>query len=140
MVTIQDSSLRANVYETIYDSINGVASWGLSSSNTVTVTASYVDGQGDPPLPQVVIHPIEVSSNPANFDHSLRDREIRVRIEVFSNKKKDLDQISDKICDTVESLSTPGMQLADTDENNAVVTGPSKIHSKALSFTYRRRS
>jgi hypothetical protein len=144
MVTISDSTLRANVYETLYDLVYAISSWGLSSSATVTVTAAYIDGtdsdDGVPPLPQVVIHPIMVSNDPVNYDRSLMDREIRVLIEIFTKKKKDLDQIADKIMDTIESASTLGMMLVDTDENNAMNASQSKVHSKALSFTYKRRS
>jgi hypothetical protein len=143
MVTITDSNLRSSVYETVYDLVTGISAWGLSSSATVTVTAAYIEGKSDTPLPQVVVHSPEISSDASNFDRTLMDREVRVLIEVFTGgekKRKDLDQISDKIVSTLETASTPGMQLVDMDENNAMPTVQSKIASKALSFTYRRRS
>lgn len=138
MVTITDSTLRANVYETIYDLVNGI-SFSLSSSNTVTVTAAFIDE--DRAFPQVVIHPIDIESEKSNFDSTLRDRMIKVLIEVYTKKAKDLDQISDKVIDTLETGSTPGMMLVNIGENSAMNSpGQLKVHSKALSLTYVRRS
>lgn len=138
MVTLSDSTLRANVYETVWDLINAV-SWGLSSSSTVTVTAAFIDA--DKALPQVVIHPVDVDNSDFTFDKSSMYREIRVLIEVYSKKRKDLDQMSDVILSTMETASTPGMRLVDTGENTAMSTPAElKVHSKAISLTYVRRS
>lgn len=138
MVTINDSTLRANVFETIYDLVSAV-SWGLDSSATVTVTAAFVDD--DRALPQVVINPVDVDTMDYVFDRSLIDREIRVAIEVYAKKAKDLDQMSDKILNTLETASTPGIRLVDTSENVAMSSPAGlKIRSKSIGLTYIRRS
>lgn len=139
MVTLTDSTLRATVYETIYDLINGISAWGLSSSNSVTVTSAFIDK--DETFPQVVIHPVDVDNSDFTFDKSLMYREIRVLIEVYSKKRKDLDQMADKILSTIEAGSTAGMRLVDTNENTAM-NAPAglKLHSKSITLTYVRRS
>lgn len=140
MVTLTDSTLRANVFETIYDVVTGISSWGLSSSNTVTVTAAYIDDERT--LPQVVIHPVDIISGPASFSRELMHREIRVFIEVYSKKRKDLDQMTDALMNAIETTSSiGGMQLVNVDESTAMNAPLGlKIHSKAVGLTYTRMS
>lgn len=138
MVTISNSTLRANVYETVYDLIKAI-SFSLSSSNSVTVTAAFIDKAEA--LPQVVISPADIDISNNTFDRSSKMREIRVLVEVFANKKKDIDQMADKIVNTIEGASHPGMQLVNTSESNAFINpNQLKIHSKAIAFTFNRYS
>lgn len=143
MVAIAEDTLNSNVFESVFDIIDGITSWGLASSNEPTVTAAFIDGNGEPPLPQIVIHRVGKSSRPSSFDRSLMDSEIRVLIEVFtgsSKGNKDLDQITDRIIREVRATHIQGLQLNDIDQNEGMPNIPGlKIKQNSISFTYTRR-
>lgn len=136
MVTLSNSTLRQNVYETVYDLINGIS---FNASVSVTVTAAFIEE--DRALPQVVVHPVDISTGDFVLNRSTSMKTVQVLIEVFSKKRKDLDIITDDILSTMETASTPGMMLNGVEESTAM-NAPAglKIHSKAISLTYVRMS
>lgn len=136
MVTISDSSLRQNAYETLYDSIKTVCAGLLGS--TVTVTAAYVTG--DTALPQVVVNAPEVDYSDFSFDRANSTKEIRVLVDVYTKKAKDKDVITDAIANTISTTNYAGMMLVGITESNAVEPIEDvKVHLKSLAITYARR-
>lgn len=139
MVAISNSTLRQNVYETIYDLLKAEeGSYGASTS--VTVTGAYIDD--DNAFPQVVINPVMVSKSEFTFgratDNSIKDATIV--IDLYSRKSKDMDVLSDYIDNLISAQNITGVMLFDSDEAMSVsnIAG-NKIHSKTLTYTFRRR-
>lgn len=133
MVEITSSSLRANVYETVYDTLNSA---NLLSS-TATVTAAYIDN--DSAFPQVVIYPITVSKEGFTYDRGFGRESINVIIEVYTKKAKDLDQLSDEITVAMQALKMNSLQLVNVNEDIALNTDNSnKIRLKTLTYNYFR--
>lgn len=139
MVTISNLTLRANIFETLYDIVSGIT-FTLSSGNSVRVTAAFVDDEET--LPQVVVHRADVNKQGFTFNRSTSMQDIQVVIEVFtglSKGNKDLDQITDTLVSTLEAASTPGIQLVNIDENSAMSAPANvKIKSKTIGLTYTR--
>jgi len=134
MVAINNGSMRANLYETIYDTLTSA---NLLSS-TVTVTAAYIDDDDDK-FPQVVIHPVDVSKSPLSFDRTHYSNDMSVMIDVWTKKNKEKDQISDEIDALLSPLKISGACLVDWSESNALEpVGGNKIHLKTIVISYRR--
>ena len=133
MVVITSSSLRANIYETVYDTLTAA---NLLSS-TATVTAAYIDN--DSAFPQVVVYPVKVNKEGFTYDRTFGRESIQVMIEIYTKKAKHLDQLSDEIAITMQSLSMNSLQLIDVGEDIALSTDNSnKIHLKTLTYNYFR--
>ena len=133
MVTISNSTVRANIYETLYDTLNSA---NLLSS-TVTVTAAYIDS--DSSFPQVVIHPVDVSHDMFGMDRVNSRKTANVMIDVYTKKAKEIDQITDEIDALVRPLKLPGITLVDWSEDRALSTdNDNKIHLKTITIAYMR--
>lgn len=133
MVTISNTSLRANIYETLYDSLKAA---NLLSS-TVTVTASYIDS--DSSFPQVVVHPVNVSHDSFGMDRTLTKKTINIIIDIYTKKNKDIDLITDEIDALLRPLRISGMTLIDWSEDLALATdNDNKIHLKTIAISYMR--
>lgn len=134
MVTIESSTLRSNVWETVYDEL--VAANLLSS--TVSVKSAYPDSQ--PSFPLVVVHPTNIEKEDWTFDRSSSRNNIEVLIDVYTKKSKQIDQITDEI-DALSSLKTiSGLMLVGWSESLAISPGnENKIHLKTLTLGYARR-
>ena len=134
MVTITNSSVRSNIFETVYDVLTNA---NLLNGD-VTVTAAYIDSADA--FPQVVIHPVNVSKENWSFDRSGVRNNCEVLIDVWTKKNKNIDLISDEI-DSLTSLKTvQGLMLVDWDESNAVDPyNQNKIHLKTITLGYARR-
>lgn len=135
MVTITSSTLRQNVYETIYDILVGAN----LLSGSVKVTAAYVDEKSA--FPQVVIRsPLaDTDKSLSSMDNSYVHRRIDVVLDIWTKKAKELDQISDEI-DALDSLkSISGLQWIGMAEDFA--TSPqnnNKLHLKTITLSYKR--
>ena len=136
MVAISNSTLRQNVYETIYDLLTAnIGSY--NSSSQPTVKASYTDDSKN--LPEIVVYPVDIDNSSFNFGLGSPDREIRVMIEIYSKKMKDLDILADDI-DGVMDDTIAGVQLLGKTEQTAFeTTNMNKLHLKTLTFTYLRK-
>jgi len=136
MVSINDTTLRANIYETIYDTLT--AAHLLSS--TATVTAAYIDSD-TAPFPQVVINPVDVDKDSFSFDKSISSKNINIVIDIYTKKNKDKDLLADEIDGVITSLSMSGVSLKGWTESNALeVPNDNKIHLKSIVLTYYRVS
>lgn len=134
MVTITGSTLRSNVFEHIYDTLTAA---NLLSS-TVTVTASYIDG--NQAFPQVVINPANVDKDEFSFDRSNSTNTINVVLDIFTKKNKDKDLIADEI-DALSGLKNiNGLIFTGWSESNALEVGnENKLHLKSIVLSYKRR-
>ena len=134
MVTITDAAVRQNIYETIYDLVNAI-SFSVAS---VTVTAAFNEADQDPPV--VAIHPVDIETADFSLGVPQSTKTIKMMIDVWTRKRKDLDVISDEIMDDLGDRAYTGFHLVGTDESTALET-PSdlKIHLKTITFTFMRR-
>lgn len=133
MVTISNTSLRANIYETIYDTLTSAN----LLSGSVTVTAAYIDE--DAAFPQVIVYPVSVNKDGFTYDRSFGRELVKVMIEVYTKKAKDLDQITDELVPLLESLKMNSLQLLNYDEDIGLSTdNDNKIHQKIIIFNYFR--
>lgn len=133
MVTISNTSLRANTYETIYDAL--ISANLLSGA--VTVTAAYIDKESS--FPMVVINPAVVSHDSFGMDRTVSRKTINVVIEIYTKKNKDIDLISDEIDATLRPYKVPGITLIDWSEDIALSTdSDNKIHLKTITLSYMR--
>lgn len=146
MVTISNSTIRANIFETIYDSLSA----GLASTDFVatvsaapTVTAAYIDGDQDA-FPQVVVQPVEIDKAAGTFSKTadVSPKTARVIITVYTTgpgSNKDRDLIGDKIDNIISTTKYPGITLVDSSDNTATTTlGGNKIRARTMSYSYRR--
>lgn len=138
MVTIADSSVRANVWETIYDLLNA---YSFSTSLT-KITSAYPDD--DATFPMVVIHPVQNSKGEYSLgprSAAVKTQAINVQIDLFTKKAKDIDVLGDEIHNAIED-DYPGITLVESDED-AVGTfetkNEQKVHMKSFMFSFIRR-
>ena len=137
MVTINDSTLNANVWKTVYDLL--VAA-NLESS-TATVTAAFIDNHTA--FPQVVINPIEVSRSEGTIDSTMtaHTKEISVLIDLYAKKASQIDTLNDAISHLLLTTNIPGITLVSADSGSGQGIDPNgnKIHVLSLTFNYKRR-
>lgn len=136
MVTITNSAIRNTTYETIYDLLNGnIGSY--NSSTQPSVKASYTADTKN--LPEIVLYPIDVDNTNFNMGQTNPDREVRVMVEVYTTKMKDLDILADDIDglldDTISGLSL----LGKNDSTAFETTNQNKLHLKTLTYTFMRK-
>lgn len=133
MVTINSSTLRSNVYETIYDTLTAA---NLLSS-TATVTAAYIDNPSA--FPQVVVNPVDVSHDDHSFDWTHSKKTITVMIDIWTKKNKDKDLLADAIDTLLRPLKISGLSLISITESNAFESpGNNKLHLKSMTLSYLR--
>ena len=137
MVTISDVTLRANVYETIYDLLTAA---NLASS-TVTVTGAYIDdGQH---IPQVVINPIDKTEGEYTIDNvrNTSTKNLILTIDVFTKKSKQVDTICDEIDNLIRSTVFSGITIQSLESNVGAVLTPqnNKLHLTTITVNFKRR-
>jgi len=133
MVDIKTSTLRSNVYETLYDTVTAA---NLLSS-TVTVTAAYIDDNKT--FPQVVINPIDMSEDEYTFTRAYGKKTLISVIDIYTKKNKDIDTISDQLYTTIRDMSAQGIMLVNWNESTALETpNDNKVHLKSISLEFRR--
>ena len=134
MVNIVESTIRANIYETLYDSLTASLSAG-------TVTAAFIDD--NPTFPQVVINPARLSITKLTLNRGTKEYMAEVEIEVYAKKNKEIDQISDEIhadLSTNEAtLKGFGLYLNDLEDSSedTFFWNDQKIHSKLIFATFQ---
>jgi len=140
MVTISDSTLRSNVYETIYDIINtGKSSYGASS--VPDLYGGYPDWE-DVSYPNIIVNPIEVGEDTFTVDtaRSVSNKTIVVIIEIFTKKNKDLDIIADGIVSGIKASPFTGVYITGVQENIGIVfPNEDKVKQKTITITFMRR-
>ena len=137
MVTIADSTLRNNIYESVYDLISN----GKSSFGSPAIYGGYPDNKTIA-FPNVVIFPIKVDESEYTVDNTRNSttKNIIVQIDIYSEKNKDLDIISDGITYLLRSNSITGIMLMNVTEDFGIVfPEKSKLKQKSLFFNFVRR-
>ena len=134
MVNIVQSTIRANIFETLYDLLTAQLSAG-------TVTAAFIDD--NPTFPQVVINPASIKIERQTFNVDNRTYEVEVEVELYCKKNKEIDQISDEISNDMYSNETTlkdfGLFLEDISDSNedTFFWNSQKIHTKALTIEFK---
>jgi hypothetical protein len=134
MVNITLANARANIFETLYDSLT-------SSLSAGTVTAAFIDDT--PTFPQVVINPASISIKKLSLDRVAKQYDGFVEIEIFAKQNAQVDSISDEIhsdLNTNEStLKGFGLYLGDIEDSNeeTVFYNNQKIHTKAIKINFQ---
>ena len=139
MVSISDSTIRNNVYETIYDQLNtDKSTYGASS--TPALYGGHPDWESAS-FPNIILNPIEVDEADYTVDttRSVSNKTVVVIIEVYTTKNKDLDIIADGVSASMKTQFT-GLFLVNAAEDNGVVfPNDEKIKMKTMTFTFMRR-
>tara|TARA_Y100000310_G_C20669135_1_gene809278 strand:- start:1332 stop:1742 length:411 start_codon:yes stop_codon:yes gene_type:complete len=136
MVAINNATIRQNVYETIYDLLNNnIGSY--NSSTQPTITAAYIDDTKS--MPEIVVHPVDVDESDYSFGQATGSKEVRVMIEVYTTKNKDVDLLTDDV-DVLLNSSITGLNLVGRAESTAFETpNNNKLHLKTITYTFMRR-
>ena len=139
MVTISSSSIRQNVFETIYDLLKAKAtSEDYGTSVQPTVTASYIDDVHT--FPQIVVKEPDVERENYVFDRSSSDKPILLAVEIYCLKTKDRSILADNIDTFMHATKITGLMINDYSETNDVqIDNASKIRSKTISINFLRR-
>jgi len=137
MVNLATSTIRANIFESIYD----VLTAAYLSSSLATVTAAYIDD--DHSFPQVVVNPAFVPIQKMTFNRTNRMYSADVEIDIFAIKNKQIDQISDEINKNLETsesaLASSGLYLMDSEDIGGVtfpLNESTKVHQKTMLITF----
>lgn len=136
MVAISNTTIRQNVFKTIYDLLyNNIGSYG--SSSQPTVVASYYEGVQS--FPVIVINSPEIGKSNYNFQRSNPNYSVVVNIEIYTKKNKDCDILGDNI-DVLMDGSIPGLSIIQKTEDTALsIENDNKIHLKTLSYSFLRK-
>ena len=141
MVTLNDNTLRTNVYNTVYTQLNSDR-LSYSTSPIPTLYGGYPD-LSTITFPAIILSPIKIINSDKTVDetHSSSKRTIIVSLAIFSTKNRDLDILSDSI-DLSMSNQFSGMVLTDSGEGDGDLVTPNdqKVHIKTLTYTFIRRS
>jgi serine protease inhibitor ecotin len=134
MVNIVQSTIRANVFETVYDLLTAQLSEG-------TVTAAFIDD--NPTFPQVVINPSSIKIKRTTLTNENRSYEGMVEVELYCKKNKEIDQISDEISNALytneSTLAGFGLYLDDISDSNETTSfwNDQKIHIKFITIEFK---
>jgi len=134
MVNIVQSTIRANVFETVYDLLTAQLSEG-------TVTAAFIDD--NPTFPQVVINPSSIKIERNTFTNVNRSYDCEIEIELYCKKNKEIDQISDEISNDMytneATLKGYGLFLDDMEDSNesTFLWNDQKIHTKGIKIRFK---
>jgi hypothetical protein len=112
----------------------------MSASSTPVLYGGYPDIK-TVNFPCIIVQPIAVSEDEFTVDstRTATSKEIIVVIEVYAEKNKDLDIITDYI---VNTFKTPiiGLFLTNTEDAYGIaLPGNNKVKLKTLSLTFVRR-
>jgi len=135
MVAISESTIRADVWENIYDELTADLSTG-------TVTASYIDD--NPTFPQVVVKPISKLVKHLTIDATSKEYTGEIEIEIYAKKNEQIDSISDEVdydllVTNKATFEALGLYLGDLEDSNesTVFWNEQKIHIKAIIIQFK---
>ncbi len=138
MVTINDATVRNNIFETVYDLINtNMSSW----VSTVSLYGGYPD-EKDISFPSIIIMPIDVDEDSYTIDTTRGSsaKVIAVNIDIFSKSNKDLDILADGLTHMFRTNQMSGLFLENVSENMQFLSpNDIKLKQKVLTFTFKRR-
>lgn len=138
MVTISDSTLRQNIYESCYDLLVSTI-----ASSTATIYGGFPDFNNDKnskTFPFIILNPVSVSTNTFDIGRSSSNKNITVVVELYTKKNKDLDILSDSITYAFHNTTLAGLQLQEISEDYGVVfPNDDKVKQKTITITFLRR-
>jgi len=134
MVSVTKATIRANIFEVLYDLLVAQLSAG-------TVTAAFIDTS--PTFPQVVINPAAMKIEKLTFRKDNKEYLAEIEIEIYTKKNKEIDTISDEITSDLETyestLASANLYLEDIDDSNedTFYLNDQKIHIKTMLITFK---
>ena len=138
MVTINNSTVSSNIWETFYDDITALFP-------TKLVTNSFVDKPKDNfQIDQVVVNPVMINNNQLVLDRSRKDQEIIINISLYSKKNKSIDEMSDALRDWFESneitYNDAGLYDMNIIDNSSdtIFVNEQKLHAKEFVVNFMR--
>lgn len=139
MVTISDSSLRANVFETVYDLVNSnKSSWTTVGSKTINLYAKLPDD--NPVFPCIIVHPVVVDKDTYSMDRTTMNKNVLVVLEIYSIHNKDIDTIADGLTSIFDTNKIKGITLISMSEDiGDLIPNNSKLKQKTITINYLRR-
>jgi hypothetical protein len=147
MVTINKTTIAANVWETLYDtmlaSVTSVTLADASIQTVVTCTSSFPDKTADTKAsyPILVINPVQISWDNLTFGKKWAIGSFD--IDIFATKSEAADLFFDKIVDTIETnrgtYRSLGMAYIKLDSSTVdeFFRGDIKVHVKTAHFTFK---
>lgn len=138
MVTISNATVRQNVFETIYDIINGIS----FSVSGVSVFAAYVDSSSVS-LPIVTISPVDNTYTPSTFGTSrLNDQDIQLTVDIYTRANKDKDIIADEIDAALRANAFNDIEYVGSTDSNAFESPgqQAKFRLKTMVLNFKRNS
>lgn len=135
MVTINQSTFKQNLYETLYDLL-------IANLSIGTVVGGFIPKLET--MPEVVLGKPVVSPVTVSIDGSLKVFEVNIVISVFSTKNKECDLIGDELRTILlsnESTLFNGndlydMDLVEEDGGENLVEGK-EVHSTVFTISFR---
>jgi hypothetical protein len=142
---MNDSTLRHDVFTTIYGIING----NLSSYTTVNGATPVLYG-GYPDVknisyPCIILEPIEVNEDSFTLDESriVSNKSINIIIHIFSKVTADLDVLADGVINSIKTTSLTGSGVffnnCSGDSNSFIQANEQKVKGKTLTVNLIRR-
>jgi len=137
-MAINDSTIRSNVWQTVYDELDGYS----FNTSVQKITSAYPDSE--PAFPLIIIHPIQVTKGTYSLGdraNSNKTKAVNVSIDLYTKRADELDSIADDLHVALEKNFT-GISLVESDEDELgqmETSGGQKVHGKAFSFSYIRR-
>lgn len=138
MVTINNATVRQNVFETIYDIINGIS----FSVSGVSVLAAYTDSSSVS-LPIVTISPVDNTYTPSTLGSSrYYEQDLQVTVDIYTKKNKDKDIIADEIDAALRAQSFNDMEYLGSSDSNAFESPGqmNKFRLKTMVLNFSRHS
>lgn len=136
MATVTDATVRVALWENIYDALAGLT---YSSSTEPGVYRNNSDIDGNDTFPRIIVNPIMVETEKDGFGRNYYSRNIKLIIDVYALKNKDIDIITDKIQNDFETRNYVGVHFIGSDNALTINTDVNqKIHMETITVTFKR--
>ena len=144
-MAIADSTLAQNTWTDVKATLvaSSITTSILSGSTTTSVSANITGDFPDSTIskPQIVILPVFIDESDYKFGGSYGKRTINVVIEVYARRSKEVDELADKVRESLKGNALDGLNLMGISEDYAFTSpGDVKTHLKTLTFSYERES
>jgi len=136
MATVTDATLRASVWETLFDAFTAAS---YSSSAEPGVYRNNEDLDESSTFPRITVSPIDVSSERVSLGRGAVMNRMDVMVDIYAKKNKDIDVIADKLYSLLEATKYTGFSYVGGVDALTINTDVgSKIHQKTITFTFIR--
>lgn len=133
-MTISNSTFTSDIWTDVRTSL--VAASITAESTVASIVASFSDTSVTRPL--VVIEPVTVDEAERKFGGRGK-RFANVVVECYYKNTSGLDEMFDKVVDTIENESFDDIELVATSSDYAFNLGnDQKFHMKSVTFTFDR--